>query len=68
MSTLPIDLADVRLRRHVERLHRLGPRATYELLAEIGREHLLRVDIEQRAARYAGLDPKVLRALGGDEL
>ena len=61
----PIDLGDARLRRDIERVHRLGPRAFYELLTEIGREWLCRVEIERRVARYAQLDPAVLAAIEG---
>ena len=60
------DLGDVRLRRDVECLHRLGARALYELLSEIGRERLLCVDIGRRVARYARLDPAALKALDGE--
>jgi len=67
MSGFVIDLGDARLRHDVERLHRLGPRAVYELLAEIGRERLLRVDIERRVARYARLDPASLAAIARAE-
>jgi hypothetical protein len=63
----PLFLADARLCRDVERLHRLGPRALFEFLLEISRERLLRVDIEQRVARYAALDPSAVEALGGDQ-
>ena len=59
------DLDDMRLRRNVEALHRLGPRALYELLAEIGREQLLRVDIERRVARYARLNAAMLADMEG---
>jgi hypothetical protein len=59
------DIGDARLRRDVERLHRLGPRAIYELLTEIGREQLLRVDIERRVARYARLDVAALAEIEG---
>jgi hypothetical protein len=65
--TALVDLGDARLRRHVERLHRQGPRVLFELLSEIGRERLLRVDIEGRVARYAALDPDAVEALGGDQ-
>jgi hypothetical protein len=60
-----IDLGDIRFRRDVERLHRLGPRATEELLLELGRELMLRVHIERRVARYAERDPAVLAAIEG---
>jgi hypothetical protein len=68
MTGAPIDLGDVRLRRDVDQLHRLGPRAVYELLAEIGRDRLLRVYVERLVARYAALDPGVVASLGADRL
>jgi hypothetical protein len=55
-----------RLRRDVGRLCRLGPRAVFELLAELGREHLIRVHVEQRVAQFARRDPAALRALEGE--
>jgi hypothetical protein len=55
-----VDLSDARLRRDVELLHRLGPRPMHELLVELGRKHPIRVDIEDRVARYARLDPELL--------
>jgi hypothetical protein len=56
---------DLRLQRDCQRLCELGPRAVFELLAEIGRAHLIRTDIEQRAAAFAAIDPDLLEALGG---
>ena len=57
----------LRRQRHIEQLHRLGPRVLAELLAEIERHHPEIVDdIDRRLARYAELDPEILRALGGD--
>jgi hypothetical protein len=53
--------------RNVERLHALGPRATGELLAEIGEQRHCRTFIEQRLAAYAALDPEIVRALKGDQ-
>ena len=44
---------DLRFRRQVERLHRLGPRALGELLAEIGEQRLCRTYLEQRVRRYS---------------
>jgi hypothetical protein len=41
------NLADFRFARAVERLHRLGPRALFELLTELGRDHLIRTPIER---------------------
>ena len=57
---------DLRFRRQVERLHRLGPRALGELLAEIGEQRLCRTYLEQRVRRYSEIDPKHLAALEGD--
>ncbi len=60
------DIADLALRRTVERVHGLGPRAVYELLVEIGEQRLCRTYLEQRLRRYAEIDPEHLAALGGD--
>ena len=61
-----IDLGDVRLRRDVEKLHRLGPRPLYHMLVELGCERSFRAAIEDSVARYARLDPAVVKALGAD--
>ena len=62
-----IDLADARFQRAVAWLHRLGPRALAEFLIELGAGRMLRTEIEEMLARYnARLDPKILRAVGGD--
>ncbi len=53
-----------RLSRH---LHELGELPVYTFLAEIGRAHGIEDDILRRLKAYARLDPKVLRALGGDK-
>jgi|SRR5215471_14403799 len=58
--------ADLRFRRSVERLHRLGPRALYELLVELGASRLIQTEIERQVERYAALDKAVLHATGGD--
>ncbi len=60
------DVADLALRRTVERVHGLGPRAVYELLVEIGEQRLCWTYLEQRIRRYAEIDPEHLTALGGD--
>ena len=52
--------------RHVERIHRLGPRLVFELLDEIARHHGLDADLDRRLARYAALDPAILRAVSAD--
>ena len=54
-------------RRQVERLHRLGPRATAELLAEIGGERGIQTIVDQKLERYTELDPEALEATGGDD-
>jgi hypothetical protein len=59
-------LADLRFSRDVEALHRLGPRAVYEFLVELGRERFIRTDLEQRARRWARISPAMLAATGGD--
>jgi hypothetical protein len=56
---------NIRRQRHVERLCGT-PRLVAELLGEIGRHHCIADDIDRRLARYAGMDPAVLAALGGD--
>ena len=58
--------ADLRLQRDVTAVHRLGARALYELLREIGAIAGTRTTIDRIVARYAGLDPELLRALGAD--
>jgi|SRR6516164_6104417 len=50
------ELSDLRFRRAVERLHRLGPRALYELLVERGLSRLIRTEIERQVERYSALD------------
>ena len=65
---VPPHVRDLQFRRDVERLHRLGPRAIYHLLDEIGCRRLCKTFIEDRAREYAGLDPDVLAAVGGDKL
>jgi hypothetical protein len=59
--------ADPRFNRDVTRLVELGPRAVAEFLAEIGRDYLLRLVIEELLRRYVTrLTPEMLRAAGGD--
>ncbi len=57
-------VADLAFRRKVERLQRLGPRATAELLAEIAAERGIRTVVDQKLSRYAKLDPKALEVTG----
>jgi hypothetical protein len=65
-SRLLEQLADLRFRRAVERLHQLGPRPLYEMLVELGASRLIRSEIERQVERYAALDLDILRQLGGD--
>ncbi len=60
-------VGELRFHRQVEKLHRLGPRATGELLTEIGEQRGIRTFIERRLRAYAALDPDVVRKLDGDE-
>jgi len=60
-------VADMKFRRQVLRLHRLGPRVTAELLAEIGAERSITTIIDQKLKKYASLDPEALEATGGDD-
>ncbi len=60
-------VAALRFRRQVERLHQLGPRATAELLAEIGAERSIQTIIEHKLATYAEIDPAAIEAAGGLE-
>ena len=59
-------IADLRFRRQVEHLHGLGPRVVGELLAEIGAERSIMTLIDRKIDTYASLDPKALKATGGD--
>jgi hypothetical protein len=68
--TTPRAQAQRRLYRQrlTERVYRLGVRAVFELVDEIGRHHPdIADDIDERLERYAGLDPNMLRAVGGDQ-
>jgi hypothetical protein len=56
----------LRLQRGVEHLHALGPRATAELLTEIGAQTGEMPAIMQLLAKYERLTQEVLRRLGGD--
>ena len=59
-------VADLRFRRRVERLHRLGPRAVGELLAELGAELSITSIIDQKLDTYADLDAEDIEATGGN--
>jgi hypothetical protein len=57
------------LSRDVERIHRIGSaRIWLELLDELGRKHNLEAEIAAIAAKYARLDPELLRVFGADRM
>ena len=68
LGHIPHCVRDLRRQRHVERLHRLGPRVLDELLQEIGAERFCMTAIEMKLERYAGLDRDVVAAVGGNRL
>jgi len=53
-----------RLRRLARKIHALGPRPLYELLAEIDAG----ANFRDRVEVYARLDPNIVRVLGGSDL
>ena len=53
-----------RLRHLARRIHSLGPRPLYELLAELETG----ADLGERLERYAALPADFIRAFGGDVL
>ena len=59
---------DLRFRRQVERIHRLGPRATAELLAEIGAERSIMAIIDKKLETYVSIEPVALKVAGGGQL
>jgi hypothetical protein len=59
-------IVSVRLQRGAEYLHKLGPRATAELLAEVGNRIGGMPAILAVLGEYQNLTPQVLRAVGGD--
>jgi hypothetical protein len=63
-----IDFRDRQFRRDIDRLHRLGPRAVYELLADLAARRLLRTEIEALVRRYSRLDPASVAAVGADRM
>jgi hypothetical protein len=50
---LPEPLLDLVFRRDIERLHAKGPEALFALFQELGREKLIRTDLELRVRRHA---------------
>ena len=62
----PLHIRDLRLRRDVQRLCRLGLRPVYELLKDIGAGRGIQTLIEDCAAAYSNIDADRLAAVGGD--
>ena len=60
-------VADLRFRREVQRLHRLGDRVLGELLAHLGAKHSIQTSIEQTVEHFTEIDSEVLQATGGDD-
>ena len=58
-------IREIAFRRHINHLHRLGPRAIGEFLAEVGARHSCRTWIEDRLADFAMVDPATLADLEG---
>ena len=57
----------LRFQRGAEHLHRLGPRATAEFLAEIVRAHGIERDVAARLDAWRdALTPELVRAAGAD--
>ncbi len=56
-------LTDIRRRRQIEAIHRLGPRVVGELLVEIADL----ADLDIALEKYARLDGDAVRALGADQ-
>lgn len=65
---VPLDevMQEVRFKRNILTLHRLGPRATYEFIAEICRRYSIRTPVEALAERYAGLTIEEIEAAGAE--
>ena len=58
-------VADMKFRRRVQKVYRLGDRVFGELLAELGAERGIQTIIDQKLKKYASLDPEALEATGG---
>ena len=59
--------AAVKFQRLVDHLHALGPRPVGELLTElVGRDEQARSDVLHLLEKYGGLDPEMVRTLGGN--
>jgi hypothetical protein len=61
---------ELRRRRLLERVYRLGARAVAEFVLELIRRGLIadEAELDSRLARYAAADPVILAAVGGDRM
>ncbi len=59
-------VADLRFRRKVQRLHRLGDLVLGEVFAHLGAMHGIQTSIEQTVERFTEPEPEALEATGGD--
>ena len=59
-------VADLRFRREVKRLHRLGDRVLGEMLAHLGAKHSIQTSIEQTVEHFVEIEPEALDAAGGN--
>ena len=60
------EIGSPRYERQIERLHRLGPRSTSELLIEIAHRTGESKFIADRVEAFTRLDPGVVRVVGAD--
>ena len=60
-------VADLRFRREVQHLHRLGDRVLGEFLAELGAELGVQTPIDQKLGAYVEIGPEALEATGGEK-
>ena len=67
--TGPQEVQRLRRQHLVKRLHRLGPRAIFELFDEIAEKFGIEEQVDARLAAYVErLTPEILVATGGDRL
>lgn len=59
-------LRRLRRQRQIEIIHGLGARAVFELIDQLDREYGLGEELDRLLSRFAGLDPAILAATGGD--
>ena len=65
-TELPPYVRDLRFQRDVDRLCKLGPRAVYQYLAEVGDARSIRTFLEDHISAYAAIEPDRLAVVGGD--